>query len=555
MLGKKSNVQIVELFLIQTGTYQDQHLRPFQVNADASFIDQLSQNTHGGTVVNSRTIEGVASELIKPTTNTSGVSNIPGGWASRRFSFLMKVVENDPITTSSQITRLFYGYTDGVGVASNGALSPSMRMYFSSETTVVTNWCKQPNGAMIPRSNVLGSTQIINPIDMASAPGGTSFRDTAWLLRPEDTFRFGGNRLMNQILEQSGAVPGSISSTIDQRSVSMKGVPYQMNRRLDNSPSRYLTNSFNGYLSAAKEQKSEQDDSDSRYSINNGIDQDRLFMDAASMVSAGQLHQISFFDHITRHCGYLERGYVEYNQLVGEFDNVREVTQVSMDNGNSIRRLSHVQDSTPWNLNNTLGQAVSTISQTVPSIMMECCLASVRFAVTPGHGYGNFNIVIETDGTKTMFDNLNDRDVLGFIEEFKRRLTVDVLNAITHGNQQYLSLGMSTHLLSESVIDIHFADYEQTRFVAPTFSDSLFPPVATLQEGHRNQVASDLLWIMGQAFDDTVTGIGSSPQHAAVSQPAHQYNQPNAQYSPGTYHQQPATHNPSGFDSEFTGLL
>lgn len=558
MLGRKAPIRVSELFLIQTGTYQDQYLRPYIVDADANYITQLADDTHGGNVISTKTIENVAGSMVKPSTVTSGLSMIPHGWGMRRFSFLLKVVEDDPITTSSQITRLFYGYTDLADMSHNNNIAPEMKMYFSAETTVITNWRTLDNGATVPHSRVLGSTQIINPMDMARSPDNImGMPDTTWLIRPEDTFVVGGNNIMNQILESSGMVNGKISSVIDQRSLSTKGVPYQLNRRLDNSPSRYLTNSFSSYMGAVKEQRSEHEDEDPRYASNPGLDRDRLYMDAAARGSVGKIHQISFFDHITRNCGYLERGYIEYGQLVREFENVDQNTQVSLDTGQSIRKLSHAQDSAPWNRNDLLGVAVSTIAQTIPAIMMECCLASVRFTVTPGHGYGNYNIIVFDEGTATMFGNLADRDVLGFIEEFKRRLTVDVLNPITHNNQVFLSLGMSTHLMSESVIDIHFADNNQMRFVAPTFSDNLFPPVATLQEGHRNKVANDLLWIMNEAFDpainDNATGHASQqpfPQGAQYG------GQPNATYSPGLGGQQQAPNQPSNsIDPGFTGLL
>jgi hypothetical protein len=130
------------------------------------------------------------------------------------------------------------------------------------------------------------------------------------------------------------------------------------------------------------------------------------------------------------------------------------------------------------------------------------------------------------------------------LEEFKRRLVVDVLNTITQGNQIGFHIAVSADLAGETIIDISLGYESKTRFVAPTFSDSLFAPVVTRDKNLRDKISSDLIYLMEECIPD----IGPAQHQTAV--PSQQMDMNRSYYTPNTNQSTPTTgdiHDYKGF--------
>lgn len=504
--GGQADIYIAEFLLIQTGTYQEQYLRPFEVHAGAEHINALGQATNGGQMLDMTSIEKVASSIIHPQRATEGVSHIPNGWTSRRFSFIMRVVEVPRIANGTQIERIFYGYTDHSD-ASRNHLDPDMRIYFNSEMTISTTNRPNPQGMMIPVSRVMSATQIISPMDMAGPNNFMGFNgNSIYLVRPEDTFYHAHDVSVTSALTQHGAIPGEVGQIFDGRTISSNGNPFKMTRRQDNSASRYLKRTLDGFGDAFSETLMENDGS---------IDQDTLLIKAGNNVKNQELHMIDFFNIIKEDCGYLEQGFVRYQDLCHCFSDLDRISNFSLDDGRSIRNMSHTGQSATWNGGEDYNIAPAMLAQVVPSVMMENFIRQISFTVTPGHGVGEYIVDVDKNRLRMLSDNLPDDVVMRSVSEFIRRLKVDALNYITQNNQIYCSIGMMTNLQGESVIDIEIGSEPLTRYVAPTFSDGLFTPMATRELDRRSKVCNDVNWLMSQTFDR-----GSMPQPSFDTQPA-----------------------------------
>lgn len=549
MYGLNVNISIADFILTQTGTYQEQNLRPFTTNVQAEAINALERSTRGGRNLGVSAVEDVAGSVIRPSATPEANVNIQQGWASRRFRFLMRVVEEHPFNAGQRVQRILFGYTDHSDASVNH-LDPEMRVYFNSETVIADQVRNTPNGP-VSEPIVLAANQIISPLDMFGPTSNFSAyyqSPSSYLIRPEDVFGMGQTRSVTEKLMQSGQFEGGIDLVMDSRSTVGQGGTYKYSRRRDTSPSRYLSDTLSAYSHAVKESQMEED------GIGMG-DQEVLYGEAQSHAANQDIHKNMFFSRLKDEAQFMERGYVKFKDLQQMFPEVHHTTKYSLDDGRSIRRVNQVQDSECWTGSDNMTLAACTLAQVVPSIMMDNYIRTISFAVTNGHGLGEYLIDFHENGTTGVVPGLS---MIAPLQEFQRRLITDVLNTITMSNQIGFQISMSSDLAGDSVIDIAMDGEPVRRYVAPTFSDSLFAPVITRDRQRPQDISNDLLYLVEHTIPNAresgiVTPQGQSFDQAFGQQPPHPANGPYQDQMAGNGYPNPYN---TGFNNgNDTGLL
>lgn len=510
MFGQNANVQVADFILTQTGTYQEQHIRPFETTIRQDHIDYLSRATDEGKNLGANTLGDVAGDILHPQAQTEGNVNISNGWTSRRFRFMMRVVEKQPFQVNGTTQRIFFGYTDHSDASTN-YLDPNMRIYFNSETVVVTNIRQTPNGP-VPESQVMGANQIVSPMDMSGPVGqhnGLFHQPTSFLIRPDDVFHWGETTHVVNSLNQSGHY-GEVGVSYDTRAMAGAGGAYKYSRRHDVSPSRYLSQTLGAFAKANKEAQATDNVGNPEY----------LYGEAASYAGNLDIHSNEFFARLKENCGYMEKGFVTLQEMQSLFPELQHTMKYSLDDGRSIRKVNQAEDSNHWHGATRTDVAASTLAQVVPAIMMDNFIRSISFAVTNGQGIGNYAIEIHGQGTRSVVDNLN---MVPYLEEFQRRLITDALNTLTYRNQIGFQLSMSSDLAGDSVIDISLDGEPYIRYVAPTFSDSLFTPIVTQDAQRPQAISSDLLYLAEQTVETpsvnmVANAMGMQPQYQTTPQ-------------------------------------
>lgn len=522
-----TTITVGDFILTQTGTYQEQSLRPFTTNIQADALQQLDRSTQHGQNLGVSAVEDVAGSVVRPSATPEGNVNIAHGWASRRFRFLMRVVEEHPFNAGQKVQRVLFGYTDHSDASINH-LDPDMRIYFNSETVIADRVRNTPNGP-VSEPMVLAANQIISPLDMFGPNAHFSAyhqSPSSYLIRPEDIFGMGQTRSVTDKLAESGMYGGGIDLVMDSRSTVGQGGAYKYSRRRDTSPSRYLSDTLTSYQHALKEAQMADDGVV-------GTDQEVLYGEAQAHASNQDIHTNMFFSRLKDHAEFMERGYVTLRDLERLFPEVTHTTKYSLDDGRSIRRINQMQDSEHWNGSDNLTLAASTLAQVIPAIMMDNYIRTISFAATNGHGYSEYTIDFHEQGTTGVVAGLA---LIGPVQEFQRRLITDVLNTITMHNQIGFQISMSADLAGDSVIDIAMDGEPVRRYVAPTFSDSLFTPMITHDRERPQQISQDLLYLVeqtipsgrsntalvnqhGESFDQAF-GAGAPP----VAPPQHGFN-------------------------------
>ncbi|BEG72705.1 hypothetical protein [Pseudomonas phage PA1C] len=504
-----SKLSVQNFVLVETGTYQEQHIRPFSINANQEVARQLEQATNGGMNLRVSAVQEVASSVITPQASVEGSVGIAHGWRSRRFRFLMKVNEQHPFIAGTLTQRIFFGYSDHAD-ASQNYLPDDMRIYFNSETIIAQAIQQTIHGPQHVAS-IVGSNQIVSPVDMMGGMNGMFSRATAHLIRPEDIFSIGQTAHVAQKLQSSGLFDGMINRSIDHRTMVGEGGAYKYSQRRDTSPTRYLSNTLGAYQHAVKENAMENQGDD----LFGAPDKDVMFGEAAAQCRNQQIHTNTFLAVLKDHAGYMENGYITFRDLKRLFPEcgTQQVTQFSMNDGRSIRRISQAEDSEVWSGADYTSIGASLLAQTIPSIMMDTFLRTCSFAVTNGTGPNNYSFEFHPQNSKAIIDNLDMRQ---YILEFERRLAIDILNNITRGNQLPFRISMHSDLAGDSIIDIAIGGQSLTRFIAPTFTDSLFSPMITRNEQHPTNLSGDMLWLVQEV-------IPNPTQHQALQSVGYQH--------------------------------
>ncbi|ABY62957.1 hypothetical protein ST201phi2-1p125 [Pseudomonas phage 201phi2-1] len=515
---------------VQTGTYQAQCLRPFKSNTNEAVVGALRQATHDGLNLGVAAVQEIASDVIVPQAMVEGEVMIPHNFTSARFRLMCRVNESHPFIQGTTTQRVFFGYSDHCDVAMGGKHLPDdMRIYFNSETIIQESIVPTPHGPQT-QARIIGSNQIISPVNMMGGNNGMFARPSNFLIRPEDNFNLMQTKAVAKNLQENGLVDVKIDTSYDYRTMVGEGGSFKYSMRKDTSPVRYLSSSLGAYQHARSEYNDTMRDSDTLL-FNKGSDPtETLLGEAANMCRNHAIQSNTFLGILREHAGFMERGYVTWKRLKELFPELchPEVAKFAMNDGTTQRKVvSQAHQSQTFNGADNKSIAVALLSQAIPSIMMDTFFRQVSFAVTNGSGPNEYLFEIFPNGTQSIIRNF---DMRPYIQQLERRVKVDILNNISRGNQIPFRISCSSDLAGETIMDISLGNDPVERYVAPTFADSLFSPVITRNQELSNEIANDITWLVRKVIDGDasrqpeidMTQVYTPYQHPVA--PAAQFN-------------------------------
>lgn len=509
-MAGNAQVRIGNLILVQSGTYQEQHVRPFNMAVTDQAITQLHSATRGGQNLGVSAVQEIAGQIVAPAAQTEGLVNISDGgshdgWMARRFRGFVRVHEEHPMFKGTSTQRIFFIYTDKCDVSYGNNLDPNMRVYFNSETVISEQIQNTPMG-MQKVAKVQASNQIVTPVDMMGGQNGLFSQAASHLIRPEDIFAIGQTQEVVDRLQKTQRFNGTIARMHDHRTMVGECGAYQYSHRRDTSPVRYVSDSLSAFQHSVREADMLGADG---YGNQAADSREHLYGEAQAHSANQNIHANAFLARLKEQAGYMERGYVTWGDLCRMFPELvhqQGCAQWAMDNGQSMRKVNHAQDSMHFHGADNTSIAASLLAQAIPSLMMDCFLRHVSFAVTNGDMPGTYKVEFHPNAIKSIMDGI---DMRPYLMEFERRLGTDCLNNITYGNQIGFQISMSSDLAGDSVIDISLQGEQVVRWVAPTFTDSLFTPVITRDGQKANKIANDMLYLVSSV-------VPNAPQMSAM---------------------------------------
>jgi len=459
-INNAENFIIEDLIYIPTGEYMPVFNRPYTVNVTKSAIDTVVDrmyDTKAGKVT-PNIVNGVANEIIQPS-SVGFQTSINSDWLStKKFIFMMKVRTTD--MTGVEITSYIQGYTDYNGITSSGNIDGQLNHYINNVIETTTMIINTPLGTIRKEklykiynlffNNGVNEVFTQRPTDILENIGLMNY--TAMMGDSTDLNSYLSTAFMNSFDKKS------ISSSIDNNITTSYLSNILTAGMLDNKNKEIHVNSY-----------SIADASASNISVN---------------IPEPSINDNRFLKYLSRSGGYnsVVSSVFNFQQLLnidptiyGRFkllnitkDYVNPVIQATPEVGDywhgqdpvTIKAYSLIENSVSLALKYGFNKIYFTASNmTNPSGMAEVFIT-------------NFN----------SFINLEEQDFNYILEIFKSKFINDIFLNESNSGTVSLHLEVYVDLLGTTKINLSYAGYPSNWYTIPTFANSLFSPVVTVDK-------------------------------------------------------------------------
>ena len=463
---------------VETGTYNDMVMRPYETTPDYQFINQFNEVTQGGSSVAPSVLSGVAGHFLKPSAQVQSVAPIDYGWDEPRLRFILDV--SVPSQLGPPTRRIIQGYTGYLGVNfQTGSVDPNMPLYFNNILTLRQSQTETPYGTSI-RTAVAEANHLLRgeyQPGQGWANPHYSGPDMNWTMRPEDVFTTMGRSVLT----------GMHDDVTDLRN-SFADMPVKKSRRTNGSAPHYLSDVINGY----------------RKTVDYGHHADAVDLNDVYDNARGAVQEDGitgdYFLHIlvTSTTNFGTNGFVTY----GELDQVLQGLDQQAVMVPASQRMSYMGSSLAdptlfehhtkgqtehWGGSNNETLWSTILSQSVPSLMMDLMLTKVAFVATNQTLDGSHDVRIMD--AASFADGI---DLSPYLEHFQARLVSEVLRGLSSNNHIDFNLQMIVDVIGETRVTISIAGGPEIAFANPSFCDGIFAPVLSQDSNSVDQVAHEI---------------------------------------------------------------
>lgn len=457
------NINITKAIFVLTGTYNDMSLRPYETNMDGRSVEMFREATHDGTSISPSAISGAANIFLRPSATHREQVNIENGWATPRFRFIIETLEESGIG-GFKTRKILQGYTGYAGVSNNLAVDPQMGLHFNNVMTLRDTLIETPYGQNL-RSAVSETNQILTG---AYNPSFDSFNANSFLLRPEDVF---GTMSKNELGD----------GILDTRAMFSES-PVKKSKRKNGSAAHYVASVMSSYR-----------DNVAHHGADEFVGMGGPMDNARGMVKEDLMSADPFFTMLNQiTSNFVNGGFVTYGELLDVFPELDHVSTFILDRTVNRNQPGYVEShqvgqSEHWNGADMATMWATILTQSVPSIMMDIMLSKVSFTAHNQTVGNEIEVWVEwADGiTKNI-------DLGPYVNIFIGRLKSEILKGLSNNHSIIFSLKVFADVLGETRMTITIEGDHPVEFVAPSFSDGLYAPVMTTENGRIDRIAHDL---------------------------------------------------------------
>jgi hypothetical protein len=440
----KQSIRIAKLTMQETGTYNPIHQRPYMTHITGDTMQSIGsrlEQAGSGTITGSL-LGGIASTIMAPSATPGETIHIPYGWAERRIRFILEV----HAVSNTGTTTIFYfqGFTDYLGVSTNGNVDPKMTFVLNSFIRVNRLEQLGPMG-YTTRDTVTLSSQIINPEPNAAMKGTHK-------MRPQEVF----TGIQSGYIENAHSYVEPGIGYIDGRL--RLGTEAIGSNRENNLPSYYVSKVFDTHRQAYALADFGQNDSDI-YSRGVQLSLDTMLVENPFIRALSQARGVPVATTFT------------YGDLVKIDPNVIAATNCVRLGQTFQSSVHQTGQSEYWNSANRETVVATMLSNAVPAIMMSLFISKVTFMSTNQSSMGQIHTQLLGGSSVTAADMSQAFQVL------KNRLDNEVFMDISYAGQQLYTLEMDIDIFGETKISISIDGGPAILYVTPSFCDGLLVPV------------------------------------------------------------------------------
>lgn len=456
------------LSLVETGTYDDQYFKPYQLIPSQQDLVEFQELAYGNTRVSSVGMAGLAGRMLEPRAQASGAVGIANGWGTRRCRFLMEI--QFPTGLGNYITEYVTGHTDYVGASMMGRRATlDGGMLFSVNNTVsVRNTMNRSGGTgTFMSSTILDSSHVISPVmrDSSSMLTGLS-NPVVSLLRPQD--------IIGPM--QTMSLPGD---TTDTRNM-MIGLSVKKSRRSNGLPTEYLARAINA-VAASEELQTLQVEGAQNSDVYSGTRaRDELREPLAT--------RDYFLRMLNTQTSFKYERSFTFKELCGLFPNADDIFTFSP-RGQLVQKdfFEAVRGGTQSMADcGPVTMVATKLSTALPAIMIDLLLSEINFEVTN-----------ETMGDRPYIkinghQSFADVDTSPYVHAFMERLEREIIPDITNNGNMSIKAFIYVDVLGDTNMKISFAGSPITPYCIPSFSDALFNPIISDDASLASAISHDI---------------------------------------------------------------
>lgn len=466
-------MRVLQMILIETGTYEDAVIRPYTTNLsqENNAVELLREATNYGQIVTPGVIAGLASSVLTQTANPEGICAIPNNWTERRLRFFMEIEMNS--TNMTRNRQLITGYTDYVGFSalSGSAVNfdPRMQLYINNSVLLRDSMFADPaTGARAFRSTVADDSQILRGGYVANMNGQIQDAHNTFALRPEDLMGVQAANL--QVMQRGGG------DVWDTRASMVQGA--RKSHRDNGIASRYLAKTITALGQAYSNTDVDNEPSSAVYN------------QAFTAVQEQKMYHDNFFATLNNRTQYQHTGSVTWSELCQLFQGLDDVaTLVRPGSTQQVSEQYQRGQMEHWYGTTTETLFASRLMAAVPGIMIENMMTRAFFTATNRTANGQFVIQFGEDSVAGFTNGI---DLTGFMTRFEATLIQEVLATLTQNNLIDIDLSMFVNIMGETRISISIGGAPYVDYAAPSFCDALFSPVVTLNAQSITDIGADI---------------------------------------------------------------
>lgn len=486
-------LMIKRVIMIKTGHYQPQVARPFNaVVLEAQNLKVFEQATQGGRQITPTSIASVAGQMIEPAAMSNQIINIKNGWEQERVRLIIEAQYVSPAGHTK--TFLVQGYSDQPGFTQSGYIDPMMLIYMNNVLVMQDQSYIDPTTG-VPVRRMIDSSQMLYKAPTYNYESfnypGQQVNQMQTLLPSEVVQHIGVLRMTQQI--------GSVA---DFRT-SFNESPMVKSNRENALASRYLSRTVNALSNQ----------------LQNAEHGQSALLDAtnaaATQIADTPIAMDNFINTIEERSPFKEQGYITWGDLVAIFPAIDSVTTIidrsfqqqllhqnnnaqlgavtSMAMDSAFRDVNNLES---WTSASRETVVATTLSHSIPAIMMENFLATMQFSVTNMNmtGQPQFTILQDPQSGRPMFDTFIDgMDMTRFLQRFHMTIVNEIMANISYGNQHSYMVFMNVNILGDTYIKLSLNGGPQMEYLMPSFCDALVAPVVTFNPIDKDRLSAGVL--------------------------------------------------------------
>lgn len=463
---------VKRLLICEVLPQHNQYFRPYQTVMGVDSMSKLQERidaTQGGSIKASM-FSGISNGILTPSTTTTGIANIVNGWGEKRFRFLLEVVFQGPLGTT---TEVILGYTDYMGATTAGfgsntrvALDHRMTFFINSVVKVRAVEVNMPGHTGTQISVTAGNHVLSN---LPYADGGYRYN-----LSPEN--------VMNNLVTSTYAMPGSVevaSNSLTTHPVASK--------RISSSPTNYLATMFGAVSQVSKEHELQT-------TVPSYHD---IYQQARQKIGFTSVTEDYFTKALLNVTQSIEPTFT-FGDLV-KMDPSIEGSRHDAIHVNFLKEAVRAFDN-PLNTEHLGGASGETIAANIiagslPGIMLDCATTFYHFTATNKTLNGQF---IYTFGSIDSFGNM---DLTPYIETLNGRITTEILNDVSFNGTIPMTVEVRCDVMGETFINIQMGNNHAVPFVVPSFADALWTPIVTTNRDDITKLSEDMNHMLTMVTD------------------------------------------------------